>query len=257
MRGFFVWLALSLAVFLFEPVSAGAGERVLLTSGEWPPYYSEHLPHGGIANQIGAESFALAGSPVEFEFLPWKRAQETALYGPAIGSAGWIKSSESERDFVLSDPLFESMRMFFYRKDGGFTWKTREDLKDLRVAVTLGSAKEIHLEGVQAKGKGRMDIARTYASGMKKLIHGRVDVYICNVAVGLYVLNKQIPKEDAALITYDDQPFMVETNHLIISRRVKEARALMDRFNQGLRQLKESGRYDELFEEFFLHSVMR
>ena len=39
---------------------------VRLSSGEWPPYTSENLPHFGLASRIVTEAFALKGITVEY-----------------------------------------------------------------------------------------------------------------------------------------------------------------------------------------------
>ncbi|WP_319542306.1 transporter substrate-binding domain-containing protein [uncultured Pseudodesulfovibrio sp.] len=232
-------------------------EKVSLTSGEWPPYYSQSLPHGGVANQIITESFAQVGMTVDYVFLPWKRALDATMVGATVGSSGWLRTAEKEKDFLYSASIFESMRVLFYRRDRKFDWNEPQDLKDLRVAVALGSVSEIPLDSIFDQGKGKIDVAKSYASGMRKLAAGRVDVYICNLAVGLYLLRKQIPREEALLITYHPKPFMVEENHLIISRQAKGGQEIMDAFNQGLRQLRKSGRYDQIFDEYFQFDAVR
>lgn len=234
-----------LACFLIlaSAVPAVSAEKVLLTSGEWPPFYSQSLPHGGVANRVIVESFELVGIEVEFSFEPWMRALESAQHGPAVGSAGWLKTPEREKAFIYSDPVFYSERVFFRRWDTRFDWQTLEDVKDMRIAVTLGSAEEFPLQEVLATGAGKVDIAQSYASGMRKLAANRVDLYACNLEVGLYVLKNHIPPEESALITYHPRPIFEESNHLIISRRVVGAEEIILKFNEGLRQLKESGQY--------------
>ena len=216
-----------------------ADETTLLSSGEWPPFFSASLPHGGVGNRIIAESFALMGVSVEFDYQPWIRALETARYGPAAGSAGWLQTPEREKFFLFSDPIFSSMRVFFHRRDVPFDWETLDDIRELRVAVTLGSADEFPFDAVR-----KVDVAQSYVSGMRKLAAGRVDVYACNLDVGLHVLKHQVAAREASLITYHPRPIFEETNHLILSRRFSNAQALMDRFNEGLRRLRESGRHD-------------
>ena len=233
---------LLLALPLVRP--AWAGETVLLTSGEWPPFFSESLPQGGVGNRIVAESFEQVGLTARFLYQPWIRALYTARFGPAVGSSGWLRMPERERAFLYSDSIFSSKRVFFHRRDVEFDWETLDDIKDMRVAVTLGSAEEFPFEGALAFGKGKVDVAQSYAAGMKKLAAGRVDVYACNLDVGLYVLRYQVDAGDAELITYHPRPIFEETNHLVIAKRVPGAEVLMDRFNTGLRLLKESGRHD-------------
>ncbi|BDQ34872.1 substrate-binding periplasmic protein [Pseudodesulfovibrio portus] len=224
-------------------VPARAGDSVLLTSGEWPPFFSESLPGGGMGNRVVAESFKLVGLSVEFLYQPWIRAMQTARYGPAIGSSGWLRTPEREQFFLFSDPIFTSRRVFFHRRDHAFDWQTLADIKDMRVAVTLGSADEFPFDDILSSGGGKVDIAQSYASGMRKLAAGRVDIYACNLDVGLHVLKHQLRTGEAALITYHPRSIFEETNHLIISRRLRDAEAVMARFNAGLRRLKESGRY--------------
>ena len=241
-------VAVALALLLAAcPVRAQ--DSIVLTSGDWPPYYSEELLSGGVANQVVSESFALVGVRTSFVFVPWRRALEMARSGQAQGSAGWLRMADRERDFLFSDPLFESVRVFFHRTDTPFDWLELDDVRDLRVAITLGSAEEFPLEDVMARGKGRVDIAQDYASGMKKLLLGRVDVYACNQEVGLFILQHRMGPE-AAAITYHPRPIFSETNHLLLDRSLPGADRLMARFNEGLRRLRESGRYDAIFRDF-------
>ena len=238
--GFLAWLLLLILPLV---VPARAGETVVLTSGEWPPFFSESLPNGGKGNQVVVESFELADLSVQFLYMPWMRALETARYGPAMGSSGWLRTPDRELLFLFSDPIFTSRRVFFHRVDKPFDWQTFDDIKSLRVAVSLGSADEFSFEKVLRDGGGKIDLAHSYASGMRKLAAGRVDVYACNLDVGLHVLKYHVSAGEAEQITYHSRSIFEETNHLIISRRLPDAAAIMARFNEGLRRLKESGRY--------------
>lgn len=243
----FILLLVAVLLMALTSRPTQSAETLLLTTGEWPPFFSATLPYGGTANRIISESFALVDVDVEYKFLPWKRAMQTARFGPAVGSAGWLKMPEREKHFLFSDPIFYSSRVFFHRRDKAFDWRELEDVKDMRVAVTLGSADEFPLAGPMASGKGSVDLAQSYASGMRKLAAGRVDLYACNLEVGLFVLKHQVPPEEAALIRYHPRPIFEETNHLIISRRLPNANEIIARFNNGLRKMKESGQYVRSF----------
>jgi polar amino acid transport system substrate-binding protein len=76
-----------------------------------------------------------------------------------------------------------------------------------------------------------------------------VDVYACNKAVGLFILVNRI-QADADQVVYNPRPIFTETNHLILSRRLPYAEALMARFNEGLRKLRQSGRYDLIIRDY-------
>ena len=243
------WLLLCLLLLAVPCRGQALPASVLLTSGEWPPFYSASLPGGGFANRVISESLALEGITVHFLFLPWRRALEMADHGPPVGSAGWLPMEARERRFLFSDAVFTSDRVFFHHRDVSFNWHTLEDIRDLRVGITLGSAEEFPFEDAMAGGRGKLEVAASYAAGMKMLIAGRVDVYACNKAVGLFILDKRIV-EGADQIILNPKPIFSETNHLILSRRLPYARELMDRFNEGLRKLRESGRYERIRREY-------
>jgi polar amino acid transport system substrate-binding protein len=243
------WLALCLLLLAVPCRAQALPASILLTSGEWPPFYSASLPGGGFANRVIRESFALEGIAADFLYLPWRRALEMADHGPAEGSAGWLPMEARERRFLYSDPVFQSVRVFFHRRDVPFIWHTLEDVRDLRVGITLGSAEEFPFDEAMAGGKGKLDVAGSYVAGMKMLIAGRVDVYACNKAVGLFVLARRIA-QGADRVVYNPKPIFSETNHLILSRRLPYAEALMERFNEGLRKLRQSGRYDLIRREY-------
>lgn len=241
-----LWCLFSCAV---PARAADVPDVVLLTSGEWPPFYSAAMPGGGFANRVISESFALEGIKVQFEFVPWRRALEMAARGPAVGSAGWLPMEDRTARFLFSDPVFDSERVFFFRKDKPFDWRTLDDVRDLRVGVTLGSAEEFPFEEILGGKGGKLDVARDYVSGMKMLVAGRMDVYACNRAVGLFILANRIHAGED-LVAPHSRPIFSETNHLILSRREPFARALMDRFNAGLRKLRECGRYEDIRREY-------
>lgn len=63
---------------LLNPAFADDRETITLTNGEWAPYLSESFKYGGFLSRVCSEAFALEGVDVEYEYLPWKRAYESA-----------------------------------------------------------------------------------------------------------------------------------------------------------------------------------
>ena len=71
---------LFLILWLLTP-SSQAQDVITISSGEWPPYISQQLPHYGVTSQIVSEAFEQVGVTVKYEFLPWSRAIEAARAG--------------------------------------------------------------------------------------------------------------------------------------------------------------------------------
>ncbi|MDG3085119.1 hypothetical protein P7F88_02995 [Vibrio hannami] len=56
-------------------VNAQVDWRIVnVTTGEWAPYTSQNLPHGGLANHIVSEAFSAVGIKTNFGFFPWRRS---------------------------------------------------------------------------------------------------------------------------------------------------------------------------------------
>lgn len=64
-------------------------ETVKIATGDFPPWTSESLPHGGFINRVVSSAFKLSGVDVEFHYLPWKRALEATKVGQFHASSFW------------------------------------------------------------------------------------------------------------------------------------------------------------------------
>ena len=83
-----------------------------------------------------------------------------------------------------------------------------------------------------------------------KLLSGRIDIFPVDIDNGYAVLYQNFRKGDAhAAITHHDKAFREVVYHVIFSKNVKENQRYIQIFNRGLKKLKESGKYDQYFDE--------
>lgn len=227
-------------------------QTLVLTNGEWPPFFSEHMPHGGIGTRIVQEAFAQSDILVNFDYMPWKRGLDLAAHGNHDGSVGWRKSINRQRQFLFSTPLLKLDTVFFHKKSRPFDWTNLEDVGHLKVGATLGYAYIDKLRSATRSHGGRLELAPSDEINLRKLISGRIDVFPCSKSVGRFILHTQIGTDSAKAITYHPQPLLSGPIYLLISKDVPNAQEIIKRFNSGLRQLKECGRYDHI-----VHDCMR
>ena len=91
-----------------------ADESILLSTGEWPPFISVTLKQKGFAARIVTEAFELEGIKVEYQFRPWARAYDEALYEKVDGTVFWSRKPKREESFLYSDPSgWESYQNLF------------------------------------------------------------------------------------------------------------------------------------------------
>lgn len=226
-----------------------AEEIVRLTNGEWPPYFSEKLKHNGVGSRIVTEAFALEGIKVEYKFYPWKRGLKTAEDGTFDGAVGWEINPERAKHFYVSDTVWEAPWVFFHLKTNRFDWKTFDDLKSVRIGGTLEYMYTNEFLDAERSGKIKVDRASSDQLGFKKLSKDRLDVFPQIVDVGYYQLRNLFPSETVELFAHHPTPFGKHSEQLLLSKKIKRNKRLIEVFNKGLQRLKDSGKYEQYLEE--------
>jgi len=243
----FIPLLIILATFFATALQAG--EPIKIATGEWPPYFSESFEFGGFGAKICAEAFALSGLEAEYSCMPWKRAYESTKLGQFDASPGWRKNTDRESLFYFSDPIFYTNSVLFHRKGTPLNWNKLEDLKDKTIGITLGYSYIPLLKPVMENGKGRLDIAPTDEINMIKLAAGRIDIFPCSRAVGYYLLRTKMLPGTGDSITNHPKPIEEGAVYMIISKKIHNGREILSKFNEGLKELKDSGLYDQYLTE--------
>ncbi|MBU6955580.1 ABC transporter substrate-binding protein [Hahella sp. HN01] len=238
-------------ISIMATLHARAEEKVWLSIGEFPPYFSSKLSHYGVFPHIVEEAFAVEHIQVEYIFLPWKRALRMAAEGDYDGTPGWVYSTERAQQFSYSDPVLNETKVFFHLKSLNFDWNGIEDLKPYKIGLTLGYFYGPTLAKAEERGDFLFERVSTDLLNMRKLAAGRIQLFVVNREVGLQIARSEMPAQDAANITYHPKPISVDAQHLLISKNIDPVRAqfLLDSFNRGLRKLRESGRYEALWKE--------
>lgn len=217
-------------------------EPVRLTNGEWPPYLGEHLPHNGVASRIVAEAFALQGIEVRWEFHPWARSLQLAERGQRAGSAVWLRSNERDAKFFISDPVVESGYYLFHRKGFNFDWTEVSDLQSRRIVGTRGYDYGEAFQHAESNGQLRVNRVTSDETAFRQLLAGRVDLFPMDKVVGFDMLHQHFTAAERAQLSFHPKPLRADSLHLLLSREVAGNAELLERFNLGLAQLRESGK---------------
>ena len=229
------------------PTDAEAAERtVRLTNGEWQPYMSEHIPHYGMGSHLVTDAFKMVDVAVEYGFFPWKRAYTISKNGKWEGSVGWAYNEDRAAAFYYSDPVFPSSNAFFHLKGSAFDWETMDDMKDIKIGATL---EYIYGDEFAAAANSKLINPEYVASdelNLKKLLNGRIDVFVGNVLVTYAQIRDTFSEQEALEFTHHRKVLSSIDLHLILTRANPDSKQLIDVFNDGLRQLRDSGRYEKI-----------
>ena len=239
-------LAIGLALSCSLGALAQTQDTIRVTSGEWQPFVSKNGPHHGFASHVITEAFALVGVDVEYGFFPWKRSLKLAKQGEWDGSAIWWDREGRHEYFFYTDPVATTTMVFIHLKSTKFDWSTYEDLTELRVGGAIGNDYGETFNQAEAAGIINVELAPDDETSLKKLLKGRIDVYPGGLRKTYLDIRNTFTAEEVALFTHHPKPIHEEPVYLLLSKKVPGNEQMRNRFNEGLRMLKESGRWDQM-----------
>lgn len=243
------WILVVLMSLSFAS-SSFAEETIRLANGEWEPYISEWLKHYGIYSHIVTEAFALEGVKVEYVFLPWARGEDMSQEGELDGNIAYALSSKFKKHYYYSDPFAEGIKVFFHLKSFKFDWNTYEDLKGIEIGATIGYLFGEKFEQAEKAKKILVERVPTDEINFRKLLVGRIQLIPQTMGVGYGVLQSKFKQEDVQLVTHHPKPMFKTNFHIILTKKIERNKRMLKLFNIGLKRLKESGKYDQYFDEF-------
>lgn len=222
-------------------------ETIRLASGEWPPFCSQGLKHQGMGSHIITEAFAYEGIKVHYEFLPWARGHELARANKLDGIVFYSRNPERELSFHFSDPILTVDKVFFHLKSFAFEWQNMDDLKDVQIGATIDYDFGDDFREAEQTGVIKVERIATDIANLQKLLSGRIQVFPTMVESGYATLLQEFP-DDLTRVRHHPKSVQNTELHIMFPKLGAKSLRLAEKFNSGLKKLKDSGRYDQFFE---------
>ena len=212
----------------------------------------KNLPYYGIVPHIISEIFKQGGVKVKYGFYPWNRSKKYVALGKWHATAIWGKTEEREKLYDFSDVVYKGETVLFYHKDHPINWTGNlEELKDLKIGIKLGSAPSVFIKEAEKKGFVKLDIGgKNTIATLEKILMKRVNAADEIKAVGLHIIQMHFLPEQRELIRYTDT-IEIWNYYLMFSKKLEENERFLAIFNQGLQEIKKSGRYDAMWQDFY------
>ncbi len=217
---------------------------VTITLGEWPPFASESLPHGGLLPHLAREALAQENIAADFQFMSWEKAYQVNLQNQSNASVGWFKVPNREQEVLFSQPIAFSRLVFFHSTGMSFTWENMSDLKDYKIGVVAGYSYGSVFDNAASSGVLSILEYQSELEAFNGLIKGEIDLYPTDKEVGKYVLSS-LPMAERDNIISDEHEILHDPLHLVVSKTNPDKQVLQ-KFNSGLNKLHKSGRYQEI-----------
>jgi len=217
---------------------------VILAVGEWEPYISEELPDYGFTAEIVKESFLNVGISVEFEFYPWSRSYSLCKEGKVLGTFPWEDSEERKNDFFLTDHFWSNEEKLLYLDSNKIipnNYNSVEDIEHLKIG---GVRFYTYLDKFEEMGL-EVDIRDNEVDCINSVITGRNDICPVNQIAAIEIIKDNFPDQIDNL-KYLDNPFNTNNGGMLISKNYENSEYYLNKFNEGLQELKTSGAYNDI-----------
>lgn len=243
-----IYVLIMLLVML--PAQGQAADKIRLTLVEYAPLMGKEMKGYGIEPAIVTAAFDKVNIETEYSLFPVARAYKSAKEGIYDGIVGFVWSKEREKSCYYSEPIFQAPLLLFHLNSFRFNWETVDDLRGVPIGITAKNYYGPEFHKALDAGNLVVDEASKDAIQFDKLLRQRIKVFPMNVYTGYYMIHGKFSPEQAALFTHHPRPLKTSVYHVLFSRAVKKNEVKVKLFNQGLRQLKESGEYDKIIEEY-------
>lgn len=227
-----------------------AEDRVKFAIGEWEPYTGQQMESQGMVTEIVTAACIAAGLKVEYAFFPWRRAESNVEAGSHFATFPYRITKDRSLKYDFSDTLIRSSNGILFHKGNPrtshFVYANLEDLKDFRIGIIAGAdAIRLPLQQIGAD----VEEVQNVDQNIKKLASARLDCVIDDRPVLFQALRKTYGSEVDKLngFRFSERGFGETTTYcLLVSRKYPNAKALLQKFNAGLKQIKAGGAYQKI-----------
>lgn len=238
-------LIIGMIGLMLGPMGAAGDARPVhvAVDAAYPPYMFGNDPAQGLYPEIIRAAFASVGISAKVIGYPWKRALTLGYEGKAA-VGGIYQNLERMAVFDYSEPLYRETLRVVVKAGHAFAYRGVVDLGGKRVGVNRGWSYGEVFDSARRAGLFVVEEAADNQANLAKLMLGRLDCIIADdLSLAQIVAHMGWDGQVQAL----DVPAVVNSVHLVFAQRSGKA-GLLDMFNQGLVNIKESGTYTRIVE---------
>jgi ABC-type amino acid transport substrate-binding protein len=251
MKRFVLVILLIIGLLTF---SANAAEKkVTIATLNWEPYVGQKLKNLGFTSDIIQKAFEKKGYTVEFKFYPWARGIKMTEDGRCDGIYPAYFNKEREKKFIYSTSFGSGAVGFYKRKDKPIAFSANpikkpvealKALKQYRIGLVRGYANTKEIDEADYLIK---DVATSDETNLKKLFKKRLDLVFIDKYVARYIMHQKYPHfiDELEFMT---PPLDEKQLYICFSRKVKGLETAIEAFNQGIKEIKASGEFEQIME---------
>jgi polar amino acid transport system substrate-binding protein len=229
---------------LLLSVAASPAQELTVISEENPPFnYLEDGVFTGSATEVVREILRRLNLPSDIQVMTWARAYQLALTQPNVVLFSTARTQERENLFHWVGPIYK-VRFGFYARRGSGPYPTcLADAKKVNAIATYKD--DVREQLLKSLGFTNLDSSKSPASNLKKLLSGRVDLWLySNLGVPSIARKLGIDPGEVELVL----PFKDKNVYIAISKGTP--RAVVDQWQATLDKMKREGIFEKISKQW-------
>lgn len=229
-------------------------DSLKLVAFQYPPLvYQQNGEVIGVAAELVRIVFKEIGVEIEIEMLPWARSLQYLKSGQADGVFTIFKNPQRQTFLLYPDePLIEQTITLYTARDTPVNYSGKlSDLAPYRVGVTRAVSYGEQFDASMEDTLTDLTFVNDEESKFMLLAKKRVDVVVSSIGIADFYIEKlQLANQIARIPTV-----IQRVPSYVAFTKTSRNRLLMVEFEQALKQLKLSGRYDQIVKSMALPKV--
>ena len=221
-----------------------------IRADSWMPFNGDPAAkQPGYVVEVLREIFEPKGIKVDYQIMPWAAAVKAAEAAEIDGIIG-ANAAEAKNLVTGNEAIAEPQFALFVRKDNPWKYETLRSLQGVRLGAIDGYSYWTSLDAYIKKNTP--PAIKTYTGdtplieGMADLVNGQIDVMPESVLVFVWTAKSTGRKFSDFRIAYTEtaEPLFVAFS------KTTEGRKHAHIFDQGLREMKDSGRLQAILDSY-------
>jgi polar amino acid transport system substrate-binding protein len=228
---------LLILLFLINPVCAQ--ELTILTENYSPLSYKKEGIITGSSVEVVREILRRLHQPDNIMMLSWARGYNLLMTKPNVALFSTTRTKERENQFHWVGPLCTSQNGFYAKRGSHIRISSLEDAKKVdSIATYKEDARE---QMLKAWGFTNLDSSKSPTSNLKKLLSGRVDLWLYD-SLGMPGVAEQVGIDPAEL----ELVLPLEEVSLYIAFSKGSPEKVINKWKKTLDEMKQDGSFEKI-----------
>ena len=233
-------IAIALILIFVLPVTGGWAQELTIISEDNPPF--NFIKDGvltGSSTEVVREIMQRLNLSTGIQVMTWARAYQLALSQPNVVLFSTARTEEREDLFHWVGPIYKVRFGFYARKGSNLVLTCLNDAKKVGAIATYKD--DVREQLLKSMGFTNLDSSKSPTSNLKKLLAGRVDLWLySNLGVPSVAGQIGINPNEVELVL----PFKDVNAYIAVSRGT--AQAVVDKWLTALDDMKRDGTFGKI-----------